>query len=263
MGPERLSMTSSSPEIRQRQITMNKADGLDAHGGMPSRLRRLLVVIPLVVLAVLAVEHLELTPSYPMTSKLMRTQDAPVLVLVGAVLLALAAWLLPAAWNDGTARLVARTQVLLVVPILGAAVVVALGTSFLVRDTPVSHDENMSKFDTQILSTGHLMAPIPQEWRAVSWALKPAFRLPVPGDVAWASTYLPGNAALRAGLGWFFGPAAVNAILVGSALLALLAVASRDGAWCGRRSPSAGPCCFARRGVTHFARKSATKAEVS
>lgn len=220
-------MTSSSPEIRQRQMTVNKPDSLDAHGGMPSRLRRLLVVIPLVVLAVLAVEHLELTPSYPMTFKLMRTQDAPVLVLVGAVLLALAAWLLPAAWNDGTARLVARTQVLLVVLILGAAVVVALGTSFLVRDTPVSHDENMSKFDTQILSTGHLMAPIPPEWRAFSWALKPAFRLPVPGDLAWISTYLPGNAALRAGLGWIFGPAAVNAILVGSALLALLAVARR------------------------------------
>jgi hypothetical protein len=208
-------------------MTVNKPDRLDVHDGMPPRLRRLLVTVPVVVLAVLAIEHLELTPSFPLTFELMRTQDAPVLVLVGAVLLALAAWRLPAAWNDGAARLVARAQVLLVVSILGAAVVVALGTQFLVRDTPVSHDENMSKFDTQILSTGQLMAPIPPEWRAFSWALKPAFRLPVPGDLAWVSTYLPGNAALRAGLGWIFGPAVVNAILVGAALLALLAVARR------------------------------------
>ena len=68
-------------------------------GGLSPRLRRLLAGAALAILAIIAVEQLELTPSYPMTRTLMQTQDVPVLVPLCALLIALAAWPLPAAWN--------------------------------------------------------------------------------------------------------------------------------------------------------------------
>ncbi len=52
----------------------------------------------LAILAVLGLEQLELTPSYPLTYMLMQMHDVPVLIPVCALLLALAAVPLPAAW---------------------------------------------------------------------------------------------------------------------------------------------------------------------
>lgn len=69
------------------------------------------------------------------------------------------------------------------------------------------------------------MAPIPPDLQSLSWALEPVFRLPVPGDVAWVSTYLPGNAAIRGILGKVFDAAIVNAILVATGLVAVLGIA--------------------------------------
>jgi predicted permease len=65
------------------------------------RLRRLLGGVALTLLAVLAVEQLELTPSYPLTRMLMQTQDALVLLVISALLLALAGTAagLLASWN--------------------------------------------------------------------------------------------------------------------------------------------------------------------
>jgi hypothetical protein len=194
-------------------------------GGPPARLRRCLGGAALAILGIIAVEQLELTPSYPMTRTLMQTQDAPVLVATCALLLALAAWPLPAAWNRGAMRLAAWTPSHLGVLIVGAGLVVALGTRYVAGYTPVSHDEIMAAFDAEIIASGSLMAPIPPQWRSLSWGLEPAFRLPVPGDVAWVSTYLPGNAAIRGLLGKAFDAAIVNAILVMSGLVALLGVA--------------------------------------
>jgi len=196
-------------------------------GRLSPRLRRLLGATALAILAVLVVEQLELTPSYPMTRTLMQTQDAPVLFPVCALLLALAAWPLPAAWNRWARNLAAWTPFNLVVLILVAGLVVALGTRYVAGYTPVSHDEIMAAFDAEIIASGRLMAPIPPEWRSLSWGLKPAFRLEVPGNVAWVSTYLPGNAAIRGVLGKVFDPAIVNAILVVTAMVALLGVARR------------------------------------
>ncbi len=203
---------------------------------MAPRLRRLLTAVAITLLAVIAVEQLELTLPFPLTRHLMQTQDVPVLVLVAGLFLGLAHWRLPSDWSRLAERLASRAPANLVVTILLAALMVAIGTRYLVNDTPVSHDEIMSKFDTEIIASGRLMAPIPPEWRSLSWALKPAFRLPVPGDVAWVSTYLPGNAALRALLGTVLNAALVNALLVATALAALLGVArqlwpSRPDAW--------------------------------
>ena len=194
-----------------------------ADAGHNHDLRRLLVGVPLVVLAIIAVEQLELTSPFPLTRMLMQQQDVPVLLLSCGLLLVLALRCTPAAWGKGANRFAAwtSTRVNLGWPILGAALVVAWGTRYVAGYTPVSHDEIMATFDAEIIGSGRLMAPIPPEWRALSWTLKPAFRLPVPGDVAWVSTYLPGNAVLRGLLGKVFDAALVNAILVAAALLAL------------------------------------------
>ncbi len=194
-------------------------------GRLTPHLRRSLAGAALAILAIIAVEQFELTPSYPMTRMLMQTQDVPVLVPLCALLVALAAWPLPAAWNRWATSLAAWTPYNLVTLIFAAGLVVALGTRYVAGYSPVSHDEIMAAFDAEIIASGRLMAPIPPEWRSLSWRLKPAFRLEVPGDVAWVSTYLPGNAAIRGMLGKVFDPAIVNALLVVTALVALLGVA--------------------------------------
>ena len=203
-------------------------------GGPSPRLRRSLAGAALAILAIIAVEQFELTPSYPMTRTLMQTQDVPVLIPLCTLLVALAAWPLPAAWNRWAKSLAAWTPFNLVALILAAGLVVALGTRYVAGYSPVSHDEIMAAFDAEIIASGRLMAPIPPEWRSLSWGLKPAFRLEVPGDVAWVSTYLPGNAAIRGVLGKVFDPAIVNAILV---ITALVALARRPHAGYGRNAP--------------------------
>jgi hypothetical protein len=157
----------------------------------------------------------------------MQTQDVPVLLLVCAALLTIAALALPTAWGCWAKNFAAMTPYNLVVLILLAALVVAFGTRYVAGYTPVSHDEIMATFDAAIIASGRLLAPIPIEWRSLSWALEPVFRLPVPGDVAWVSTYLPGNAAIRGILGKAFDAAIVNAILVVTALVALVGISKQ------------------------------------
>jgi hypothetical protein len=181
----------------------------------------------LAILAVLGLEQLELTPSYPLTYMLMQMHDVPVLIPVCALLLALAAVPLPAAWGQWAKNLSGWSPYNVVVPIVVAVLVVAFGTRYVASYTPVSHDEIMGAFDAEIVASGRILAPIEPEWRSLSWALEPAFRLPVAGDVAWVSTYLPVNAAIRGVLGKVFDAALVNAMLVAVALAALAGVARR------------------------------------
>ena len=208
-------------------MSISTRDYSDVTSGPPLRLRRMLGATALVVLAVLGLEQLELTPSYPLTYMLMQTQDVPVLVPLCALLLALAAVPLPAAWGQWAKNLAGWQPYNVVVPIVVATLVVALGTRYVASYTPVSHDEIMSAFDAAIFASGRIVAPIEPEWRSLSWALEPVFRLPVAGDVAWVSTYLPGNAAIRGVLGKVFDAAIVNAMLVAVALTALAGVARR------------------------------------
>lgn len=179
------------------------------------------------VLAVLGLEQLELTPSYPLTFMLMQTHDVPVLIPVCALLLALAAVPLPPALGQWAKNLASWPPYNVVVPIVVAVLVVALGTRYVASYTPVSHDEIMAAFDAEIIASGRILAPIEPEWRSLSWVLEPWFRLPVAGDVAWVSTYLPVNAAIRGVLGKVFDAAFVNAMLVGVALTALAGIARR------------------------------------
>jgi hypothetical protein len=205
-------------------------------GAGPSpHLRKLLIAVPLALLAVIGIEQLELTPHFVLTRELMQTQDVPVLLLVSALLLGLAFVGVPAVWADKAER-IATSRQFIVATILLAGLLVAFGTRTVALNTSVSHDELMAKFDAEILASGRLLAPVAPEWRLFAAALQPAFRLPVPGDVAWASAYLPGNAAIRAVLGKVFNTELTNAILVMTALLALFGIArqlwpQRPDAW--------------------------------
>lgn len=83
-----------------------------------------------------------------------------------------------------------------------------------------SRDEQMAVFDAAIFRTGHLFAPLPIDWREDAEALNREFMLPLDQPVAWVSSYLPMNAALRsvaslAGVEALTGPAlAAGSILV-------------------------------------------------
>lgn len=145
-----------------------EADKPGAAGDIAKRMRRLLATVALVLIAVIAIEQLELTPHYPMTRKLMQTQDMPVIVLVAALLLAMAAVRLPRAWGQWAKIIATRTPFSFFVLLLVAVLVVVVGTRHITRDTPVSHDENMAQFDTAIIASGRLLAPIQPEWLSLS-----------------------------------------------------------------------------------------------
>ena len=199
---------------------------LDTTGPKLIRLGPVLAAVAVALLCALAIDLAELAPSYPLTRHLLRSQDLPVLLPVAALLLVLAMLPMPAAFGRWTERLVVLASRWGWIAAVGfAAAVVGLGTRYVTSDTPVSHDEIMATFDAAIVASGRLMAPIAPEWRSLSWALEPVFRLPVPGDVAWVSTYLPGNALIRGVLGIYLDTALVNALLVAVALLALAAIA--------------------------------------
>ena len=107
-----------------------------------------------------------------------------------------------------------------------AALLLWAGTYVLFRDYPLSRDEQMAVFDMQVFRHGHLAAPIAPEWRHYADALTPAFLLPLPGNAAWVSAYMPVNAMLRT----LFG--LIDPALTGPALAAIGAVATFD---CARR----------------------------
>jgi hypothetical protein len=62
-------------------------------------------------------------------------------------------------------------------------------------------DEVWAVFDAHVFEHGRALAPAPAEWRSFLPAMAPRWRIHVPGNAAWASTYLPMNAVLRAAFG--------------------------------------------------------------
>jgi hypothetical protein len=129
-----------------------------------------------------------------------------------------------AAWASAAA---ARPAVAAAVIAVCVAVAGLVGTYLVCHGFALSRDERMAEFDTIILRSGQLIAPLPTAWRPFAAAMEPEFRLPVPGDVAWVSSYLPGNAALRAFFDLLGGAALTGPALAGIAVVAVMAVARR------------------------------------
>ncbi len=106
---------------------------------------------------------------------------------------------------------------------VATGVVALLGGHFVYHDFALSRDEVMARFDASILREGRVLADVPTQWNSFADSLQPRFTLPVPGHAAWVSTYLPGNAALRA---LFDNIAGVN---LASPILAAVSVAATFG----------------------------------
>lgn len=115
-------------------------------------------------------------------------------------------------------------------PLAAAAAIVLLcwwGHYALLLALDLSGDEQRAASDAMIFSSGRLMQPVPPGWRAFVPALNDRLMLPVAGHAAWASSYLPVNAAIRALVGLVADPALAPPLLAGAGLIALWRVALR------------------------------------
>lgn len=195
-------------------------------------LRRLLLLTAALVTACLITVSLVPPTRYMLAWDMMRTEDRPVLAAVIGLLMLLA--ILPVA--DPPARWLERLSrapfLSVIVLTLAVVLVVVVGTHAVAIGFALSRDEAMAVFDAEVLAKGRLMASVAPEWRPFVPALQPEFRLNVPDNAGWISTYLPGNAAIRAVLGHVLPAALVNAVFPAVSVLALFAVARK--LWPGR-----------------------------
>ncbi len=144
-----------------------------------------------------------------------------------AVFLGFAAVATPSARLGGWVRFEhAPARSAAAIAVLLAAVALA-GTVLVHHGIGLSYDEVMAAFDARIFLGGRLIAPLAPEWRHSVPALAPSFVLPVPGDTAWASSYLPVNAAFRAAFALAATPALTGPVLAAVAVLAVAGIARR------------------------------------
>ncbi|MGE0423013.1 MAG: hypothetical protein AB7O88_12150 [Reyranellaceae bacterium] len=108
-------------------------------------------------------------------------------------------------------------------PVTALALVVLCyaGHRWLLAGYSLSRDEQMVLFDARIFASGRLVAPLAGEWAPYADALNTWFMLPIRQPAAWASSYLPMNAALHAVVGAVGDAALTGPLLVGVGALAL------------------------------------------
>lgn len=132
---------------------------------------------------------------WQITFHLLATQDAQWLVV--AVLAYPVAWYLS---HKIKAPLLdaerARMVVLLTFVVFA---ITALGTPLIYHDFALSMDEFMMQWHSQLLRYGYLLAPVPEEWLDLSYALRPGFLLVDFLYQTWVPGYRPGTAFLHAG----------------------------------------------------------------
>jgi hypothetical protein len=155
---------------------------------------------------------------------LFRSQDLVTLPLVCGMLSAIA---VAVRRSHFVLRPVASGSSALALIVLTIFVVCAAGTWLVFGNYAFSRDELMANFDADILRTGHLMSKAVPGWIGYTDALIPLFRNAVPGNVAWISNYLPGNALLRALTDLVVGKPYASPLLAAVAAFALLRVARR------------------------------------
>jgi hypothetical protein len=149
-------------------------------------------------------------------------QDFPILLFtsVALILLGLRSRGLPRVPDVLSGRLVLAIAI-------AVLAIAAAGTWLVFADFALTRDEIMANFDAAFLASGRLIGTPPVEWQPYLDALSPKFMLEIPPSAGWISSYLPGNAALRAigertiGMGW------VNPILAALSILTLFAIARR------------------------------------
>jgi len=185
------------------------------------------LVVTAMAILTFALALYALDPPMPIASHFFRNEDFPVLVVASLLLLALGARRpsLPLGLPQWALRRPMAAGVACAILLFAAA---AAGAVFALDQFDLVRDELDANFDAAIFRTGRLLAPLAPEWRPyVAGFRGPAFVLPVPGDVAWASSYLPGNAALRALMAASVGAQWTNPLLLAIAIVAVFGVARR------------------------------------
>jgi hypothetical protein len=133
--------------------------------------------------------------------------------------------------RGGASAPMRRTAVPTIPKVAVAAAICAIllwaGTHLLFGDYALSRDEQMVLFDMAVFRHGQLAAPLAAEWRGYADALTPAFLLPLPGNAAWVSSYLPVNAMLRSLFGSLADPALMNPLLAAAGAVATFDCARR------------------------------------
>ena len=128
-----------------------------------------------------------------------------------------------------------RTELPDYVPVRAAMVLAAAGlvllawwgTYAVMLDYPLTRDEVSAWFDSLIFARGMPASGVDVSLRPYLDAMVVAFHLPIEGNVAVVSAYMPGNAAMRALFERLGEPQLLNPLLLGVGLVALWDVARR------------------------------------
>jgi hypothetical protein len=202
-------------------IHWRRAKGVAANAGPDLRRAALVLACVLVMLAGVAA-----WTAPPMLPRLyFMRQDS--FVLAGLVGILLASDLFrPARSKVRLPEVVLTRRAVLAGAAFGALILWA-GTYLLFNNYPLTRDEQMVVFDAGIFRQLRLAAPLAPEWRHYAEALTPAFLLPLPGNAAWVSNYMPGNAMLRTLFGLVADPALMNPVLAAAGAVATFDCARR------------------------------------
>ncbi len=156
------------------------------------------------------------------------SQDTPVLLLFGLFFVALVARFKHDVPTFAPSALRSRQSSALVwIALTVVCGLVWAGSHLVYRNFALSADEFMVDFDARIFATGRLLASVAPEWRAYVPALQPMFRLELPENAYWISSYLPMNAAIRALFVVLGEPVWHGVALAGVAIVAVFGVARR------------------------------------
>ena len=106
-------------------------------------------------------------------------------------------------------------------------IICLVGHYIVLAGYDMSRDEQMATFDAAVLGSGRLVEPLPAFWHDHSTALNLTFMIPAEQRAAWISSYLPGNAVLRALAGSIVTSAMTGPLMTGLGAIALWGCGSR------------------------------------
>ena len=164
-------------------------------------------------------------PLPPLPRFYLLREDGPVIAGLICLLLATArAHPARSHWVVPDLHLDRRTVALIAILLSG---LLWAGTYLLFDNYPFTRDEHMVVFDMAVFHSGHLAQQLPAEWRHYAQALTPAFLLPLPGNEAWVSSYMPVNAMLHFAFAEVADPALLDPLLAAAGAVALFDIAER------------------------------------